>query len=199
MTNFPSSGAEAAWQLFVKSKAYQALRDQARLIASLVPGFSDLEPSEQEAFIDELIFIESLTVPKAAAALAGWLSRRSIAQAEQPSNLPERPNVLFDWAGVERAAEKWLFVLLRRIRTQMRARAWDEVFDRLLRAHEYGMRGFDSLGQRKTNEFWRVVVRWCLPQWSKGRKDQPDNKRLQRRPPRNAAGKPHRSPLGQEW
>ena len=184
----------------------QLARSQARAIANQIPGFDQLEPQIQEEFIDNLLFVEGLTVRLATQKLLVFMQNRTIDLSERPSLVPERPNVLFDWEGIHEAFRKAAFVMLKRLDKD------DFVSD-----HRWMKSGAAGLWRRKSGiavdtllagrsmtgtpatAFWRIVHEFALPQWSKGRKDQPDNARKQRKPPRNPFKKPHRSPLGEHW
>ena len=151
------------------------------------PDF-ELTPAQREIAID--IIIRDGTMQ-----LADLLALALVPRPFRPRGLPpSRPSVLWSWQGIEKGLRVWAYELAQ----QLGVDPWAEEHGPVMHIIELFLLGRNRLG-RKSHENWAYFYKFCLPQWSKGRKDQPNNRRLQRRPPRNASGKPHKSPLGTHW
>ena len=151
------------------------------------PDF-DLSPAQREIAIDIIIRDGTMQI-------ADLVSLAFVPPLFRPRGVPEtRPNVLWTWEGVE----KGLKVFAQELIAQLGGDPFAEEFGPIETTVTNLLLGRSRNG-RKYVDLWKYWWRYCLPQWSKGRKDQPNNRRLQRRPPRNASGKPHKSPLGTDW
>ena len=159
--------------------------------AALAGGFITEPPSAaaRQQLIDQLMHNGAMTIADVVAALGAPRIYDPLPKVK------ELPNVLWDWRGVFLGLKRWLSELEDQLTNHVGDRVMEEsvtpIISQLLRQR-------DALG-RLAPATWRFWLKYCLPQWSKGRKDQPNNRRLQQRPGRNADGKPHSSPLGNDW
>lgn len=172
--------------------ARQAARKAAgEIVDGIIEGIVGKKPSTdvREQLIDTLIL--GGTVASVRAAIAVTLP----AQATPLASTEEQPNVLWDYVGIYQGMNRTIVELGKLLSGQFPVDVEKAVISGISQMNN----GWDSTFRRRIPRLWRYWVPYCLPQWSKGRKDQPDNPRLQRPNPRFAEGKQHRSPLGEDW